>query len=288
MSFFGDKAWLCELTTHFPLQYMMVLCVCLPFLWMNKDRYSLLVASLLIIINILPVLQVYRKRPHTGIVKESLSCLFLNLNFRNQSFDRAIEYIKKVDADVVVLQELGYDWEKHLKPALQPYLHKVYYPKVRYFGIAVLSKIQGTRLYVMDEPELLYPAILAHIPLADTAINLYATHAIAPETPGQLNARNQHLRDTRAIQDSVGGPFMLIGDLNITPYSPYYKILTEELGLFDSRDGIGIHGSWPTWGGPFRIPLDHCMVDKDIKILKRAIGKNVGSDHHPLYVEIGI
>lgn len=36
------------------------------------------------------------------------------------------------------------------------------------------------------------------------------------------------------------------------------------------------------------IPIDHCLVSNDIIILDRRIGSNVGSDHYPIYIELGL
>ena len=38
----------------------------------------------------------------------------------------------------------------------------------------------------------------------------------------------------------------VIGDLNTTSWSYYYKRFVSRMKLYDSRKGFGVHASWPT------------------------------------------
>jgi len=58
--------------------------------------------------------------------------------------------------------------------------------------------------------------------------------------------------------------------------------------LKDSSLGWGIQPTWPAMFLPLRIPIDHCLVSPDLKIVRRKIGRDIGSDHLPLLVDLGL
>jgi endonuclease/exonuclease/phosphatase (EEP) superfamily protein YafD len=86
----------------------------------------------------------------------------------------------------------------------------------------------------------------------------------------QLDGVGQYLQ-------SLESPKLLLGDLNITMWSPYYQQLTRKTGLKNARDGFGILPSWPTSSHrrPFlnglismlAIPIDHCLLSPDLSVL---------------------
>jgi endonuclease/exonuclease/phosphatase (EEP) superfamily protein YafD len=83
-------------------------------------------------------------------------------------------------------------------------------------------------------------------------------------------------------------PKICVGDLNITPWSPYYRDFVERTNLADVGKGFGILPSWPTfllfkW---LMLPLDHCLVSDDIRVADVKTGESNGSDHLPLIVEL--
>ena len=82
---------------------------------------------------------------------------------------------------------------------------------------------------------------------------------------------------------------ILIGDLNTTPYSPYFSQLLKDSGLLNSMQGLRILGTWPA-DLPFflRIPIDHLLVSKNIQVVKQEICPHVGSDHLPILTSISI
>ena len=84
------------------------------------------------------------------------------------------------------------------------------------------------------------------------------------------------------------GPKICVGDLNITPWSPYYRSFVERTKLVNARNGFGLLPSWPTFlfFKCLMLPLDHCLVSDDIRVADARTGEPIGSDHLPLIVEI--
>jgi endonuclease/exonuclease/phosphatase (EEP) superfamily protein YafD len=84
------------------------------------------------------------------------------------------------------------------------------------------------------------------------------------------------------------GPTLVLGDLNVTPWSPHFRALLREGRLADSARGFGWQASWPAYSLPLRIAIDHCLVSAEFTVLRRRLGPHVGSDHLPVFVEVGV
>lgn len=99
-----------------------------------------------------------------------------------------------------------------------------------------------------------------------------------------MNQRKQELEEISTIITQLPNEHkILIGDLNTTPYSPYFHELQKNSGLKNAMQGLRIQGTWPS-DVPFflRIPLDHLLVSSKICVIKQAICPNLGSDHMPI------
>jgi endonuclease/exonuclease/phosphatase (EEP) superfamily protein YafD len=81
---------------------------------------------------------------------------------------------------------------------------------------------------------------------------------------------------------------MVLGDLNLSPWSPYFGDLLSSAGLRDSREGFGIQASWPTAVPLLRVPIDHVLYSPEVVINHRQIGPDVGSDHLPVVVDFSL
>jgi endonuclease/exonuclease/phosphatase (EEP) superfamily protein YafD len=84
------------------------------------------------------------------------------------------------------------------------------------------------------------------------------------------------------------GAVIVLGDLNTTSWSPYFRDLLADSGLADTRRGFGVLGSWPDLPSPLRIPIDHCLVSDKVAVHDRRIGPPVGSDHRGVIVDLTV
>ncbi len=84
----------------------------------------------------------------------------------------------------------------------------------------------------------------------------------------------------------VKNPVVVVGDLNTTMWSPFYKSMVKTARLRNARSGFGILPTWPTFMPLLSIPIDHLLVSKEIGVLKVHTGRYVGSDHLPLITDL--
>ncbi|NEN99201.1 MAG: hypothetical protein F6K50_28090 [Moorea sp. SIO3I7] len=104
--------------------------------------------------------------------------------------------------------------------------------------------------------------------------------------------RNQDLEEEIGdLIRKIEKPVVLIGDLNVTMWSPYYKSLIQSSGLRDARAGFGILPTLSQFSpaNPWlAIPVDHCLVSRDVKVIKMRTGPDLGSYHLPVITDIAL
>jgi endonuclease/exonuclease/phosphatase (EEP) superfamily protein YafD len=120
-------------------------------------------------------------------------------------------------------------------------------------------------------------------------VSIVATHPMHPLSPANFAARNEQLEAVAAFAGDLDGPVVLIGDLNVTMWSPWYRHLRTQGRLTNARRGFGVLASWPTFLPPImRLPIDHCLVSDDLVVADCRLGPDFGSDHLPLIVDVAV
>ena len=114
---------------------------------------------------------------------------------------------------------------------------------------------------------------------------LIGTHAVPPVNSEYAAWRNSHLAALPEVVSAASDPVMLLGDLNVSPWSFHFRRLIRVSGLRNASRGRGIHATWPAHLLPLLIPIDHCLYSRGIEILEKTVGSYVGSDHYPVLVE---
>jgi endonuclease/exonuclease/phosphatase family metal-dependent hydrolase len=87
-------------------------------------------------------------------------------------------------------------------------------------------------------------------------------------------------------------PLLILGDFNITPYSPRFRAMLEAGGL----RYVHLGWSWPrSWPSPHygRIqkyvrgfPIDHILTSRHFSVAHARALESVGSDHYPVTAEL--
>lgn len=107
-------------------------------------------------------------------------------------------------------------------------------------------------------------------------IRLVTTHPHIPLTAPGLNTRNTLLRaagDAAEARDS----FILMGDFNLTPWSPTFRALPGRRAG-DPR----LLQTWPVSWGPLGIPIDHVLFSDDLELVESRLLPRTGSDHRAI------
>jgi endonuclease/exonuclease/phosphatase (EEP) superfamily protein YafD len=117
---------------------------------------------------------------------------------------------------------------------------------------------------------------------------LIVSHPLPPGSAEYSRLRNDQLRALAAKVRESNVPTIVLGDLNATPWSPYFRELLRASGLRNTSQGRGLYGSWPAGLPIGRIPLDHCLVSPSLHVMDKQLGPQVGSDHLPVVIDLQI
>lgn len=284
-----------ELTSHFKVQYLLASSLLLGLLvplGLLRQRNWLLVTLFCLTLQLVEVVPWYF--PPAGAIApqpHNLRILLSNLYVQNKNPDKILALIAAEKPDIAVFQERDGHWLRSLEPlkAQMPYIFEA--PE----DIAVFSRIplENPTLFGSEQH-----SISATITVNNHKALLVTTHPLPP-LPRLAKFRNAELKQVTDYVKNQKAPVVLIGDLNTTMWSPYYKRLKSKTGLKNARQGFGI---LPTWPAPTQfarthpaiaalkpllwIPIDHCLVSPEIQIRDIRVGANIDSDHLPLMVDL--
>lgn len=295
MAAFGRHAWVAELASHFPVHYLAT-AVLVGAVALLRRHYGIAIAAAA-----LGVPNAWRTAPYVmpAIVPPSVaesraggaSVVALNLFYKNPHHAAVREYLSQVDAEVLVLSELTPEWVDELTPITSRYPYWLALPQRTPWGLGVFSRypLRDGRVVDLGVPGSVN--VQAVLDMPGRPVELLAVHLSSPTSPQRAEIRNHQLGVLaeifgRRTAGSAVLPRMLVGDLNVTPFSPYFRDLLEATGLEDAARPFGVSGTWPSWLPRAQITIDHCLTDRQLDVAEVRRGPNVGSDHYPLEIQL--
>lgn len=227
-----------------------------------------------------------KDRPH------DLRLLSVNLLWVNKHPAPHIADIKRIDADVIAIQEYTSLWDRAMRAALSnSYPYIVADPRDgQAFGEAIYSKyplrdVTSDAAFGLGR----YPAQRAIIEHPRGDVLLYNVHLVPPMRVNLRTLRRQFQWLTAELAEATL-PVIVAGDLNFTTETRFHDRLSD-LGLLDAHEeaGRGRASTWPMQG-LFRIypgvGIDHVYVSPSITVQSCEYLPAHASDHRPLYVDL--
>ncbi len=286
--YLGTCYRLFELVSHFRFQYLWCAILGgLALVWLRDFRWSLL-ALFAFGINAWEVLPWYFGKPQDVPGKTStLKLLLSNVYTGNRESRPLLEFIARENPDIVVLEEINDRWKDELSGLSQGYPTSRVVPREDNFGIGLWTRLRAPILE-RDVGQDVVPSLLLQFPVEGKVVALLATHPVPPVREEMFQLRNSHFRALATWARSLSGPCIVLGDLNLTLWSPYHTRLLRDSALRNARQGFGVLPTWPTQLPFLKIPLDHCLVSPAIQVRAIRTGPKIGSDHLPLIVELAL
>ncbi|MBC7971221.1 MAG: endonuclease/exonuclease/phosphatase family protein [Verrucomicrobia bacterium] len=286
--------WLLDLTAHFKLQYLVVSTsafVCLWFwhgcLW---KRWLLNLSLSCLLLNLVDIVPWYVPSPSVVAPTVQLRLLHANVLVRNRDYERVMALVKAVKPEIAVFQEVNAGWLQALEPlrTLLPYMYAE--PNAAGFGNAIYSALPLQQPSVQFLGQTEYASLVVQVSKGGQTFSLMTTHPPPPIREELFQWRNQWLAAIAPFVRSQTHPVIVIGDFNVSMWSPYYRQAVQAAGLKNTRTGFGILPSWSPrgWLPWLAIPIDHCLVSPELFVQKTQIGRHIGSDHRPLLVELAM
>ncbi len=288
LGFLGRAWWGFELFSHFRVQYVAALAVCMV-LFLGLGVYAgALISAAFALLNLAFILPIYRHKPAAVQADHPHRAILANVYQGNRQYKRVIDLVHSNQPDFVALIEVNRNWMEQLWPILDEYPHRADCLREDNYGLAVISRLP----FILAEKrwfgESGVPSITAMLNLDGKIFTIVATHPPPPKGGRNAKLRNRQLEEIATFIKNQGGAVMLMGDLNMTSWSPYFQRLIKTAGLRDSRQGLGIQATWPTDKKIFLVPLDHILVSSGIQIHQRKVGAYTGSDHYPVILDFSI
>lgn len=286
--YLGRFGWRLELASHFRLQYGVLLGFSALVYLAGRRLRPALAAGLLSAANLCLVVSVGTPPPPPED-RRVVRAVVCNVRASNVQHDRVVEFVRASKADLVLLVEVNFEWAAAIRALDAEYPYGRRSPAHNSWGLSLLSRLPLDSVEVTmlgEEGQTL--AVVARLTVDGQPLTVIGTHPFSPISGGHFRYRNRQLADAATLVRRQKGPVMLMGDLNVSPWSPYFQGLLSASGLRDSRQGFGIQASWPVEFAPVRIPIDHCLVSPEIAVHERQIGPDVGSDHFPVIVDVSL
>jgi endonuclease/exonuclease/phosphatase (EEP) superfamily protein YafD len=276
--------WPCSLLEHFRIQYVACGVVVVAAAAAARIRSYTDLALIATLVSALPVVpdvtRTARPLPPNGV---RIRVLSLNVHTESTSYDQVRRLIADESPDVVALVEVDRRWLTQLGPALTAYTGRIEAPRMDNFGIALYAR--GDVTGSTTELATPLPTITASVSVAGTRFDAIVTHPIPPISSADVDRQRTQL-DLIAARARSDARVIVIGDYNATPWSRPFQRFVDRSRLCDSRAGFGIQASFPAMSAVLRIPIDHVLTSCSIGVRDRRIGRDVGSDHLPVIVDL--
>src|SRR5688572_13945778 len=288
---FGATGWWpLELCSHFRLQYAAAAILLAVVLAAVRQPRWVALAAFLAIVNAVAVVQALREpSAATDGVRppDAVRVLSLNVFDLNDQHDRVLDYVRRQRADVVILAELTSGWVREVEQLGTEYPYQWISQRDPRSGMAMFSRRTPVASGSIRLSGSQTPAHLLTIATANGHLSILATQAQWPMSAELANARNRQLQALALeARRRDGEALAVVGDLNVSPFSPYYGRLLRTGGLHRCQGGGRWTPTWPTLFPPLFIQLDHCLTTDAVRSWDFMRGEYVGSDHLPILVTL--
>lgn len=286
-------SWLLELLTHFRLQFAGGAVFILALSLLRRRAAPVVLAGLAAAVNgaaLVPY--VLPGTPAAEASQPHVRLMSANVSYGNGNYAALRQAVRSENPDVVGFLEVTEAWERELAPLRTDYPYAIVRGEDGAYGLALFSRIPLEELegspYVEEG---LQTAIMAEVAFEETPVTLILSHVRAPTAEAKARLRNTQLQRIAAmVKTDENEEQILIGDLNTTPWSPYYRRLENDAGMANAARGRGYVSTWPAWlpTSLLRIPIDHCLVSDGLRVRQFRTGPHVGSDHLPIVADIAL
>ncbi|MEB3356112.1 MAG: endonuclease/exonuclease/phosphatase family protein [Synechococcales bacterium] len=300
-SLYGWPLYL-EIFSHFQVQYLILSLGLLGIVAFTQQKAMVLIGLLCCALLAVQVLSWYTPPAvFASAQTANLRVFAANVNIQNKRYEQVLAIARQASPDLAIFMEVDNDWIAQLNTLrdVLPYSSAdLDFPKP---GLVVYSRTALINLRLEYFATKKRVSVVAELEVEDAnsrRISVVATHPLPPINPALFHSRNRQLDQAASYIQTIEQPTLLVGDLNITMWSPYYKQMADKAGLINARKGFGIIPTWPRTGiyqsiPSFihflsSIPIDHCLHSREIRTVKIHTGEATGSDHAPIIVDLWI
>ncbi|MDV6030797.1 MAG: endonuclease/exonuclease/phosphatase family protein [Phycisphaera sp. RhM] len=288
---FARWSWVSDLLANLRIQQLIAIVVVIVLCTMVRQSRVAWIVAVCFMVHVASMFAQLIPNPISAAAGEpSLRVMTLNVLTSNRSYRQVLDEIREVDPDVVAILELSRGLDDFLTDQLSAeYPHVLTRPQDHgNFGIGVYSKhpFADANAFELNES-------IKSIEVECLGCRLIATHPLPPMGADQFGSRNEHLqllaeRLGRPHKRAAAQPIIVMGDLNVTPWSPHFGEFERRSGLRRARQGLAIAPTWYASGSsfPMGLVLDHILISRSLECASYRVGPDIGSDHRSVSVEL--
>jgi len=273
----GKWHWFAELFSHFTPYYTVcffLACFAATHLWQRLFFITITLACTVWLCTPIPKLWLqpfgYCFTPSWHIVSYNL---WVSNPQKELESGQLLQTIQ-TDAHILFLTEFNNEWEKHLR-SLKQFDHCSVADESP-FGLALFSReplVQCEVLYMQGSGSIPYiRAVLSH------GLIIYGVHLPPPLNRTLALERNAMMQELATMVQKETGDVIVLGDMNVTPFSPVFRDFIAAAGLHETSLRIT-----PTWK-PGLLGVDHILVSNPDAVINAGAFPWQYSDHRPVWM----
>ena len=300
-SLLGALHWVLDVLSHFHIQYAVLLLVAMSILLLSgATRRTMLVLLPALLINLYLLTPFFvADQPADAIPTHddvpALRIMSLNISTSNAGYPKVVDLINIRKPDIIFMSEVRDDLVALLQRELSDSYPMQYAEPSRFtLGVAILARDPAVTVQTIsadaDMGRMRRRYLHADFVWEGIPVTLAGIHPLPPMRGEWAAGRNREIAAMGQLAVATEHPFILVGDLNASPWSVAMHALTAETDLRYAADGYGI---WPTWylgqrfvGPLLGAPLDHILVSPQWAVVDYTESGSIGSDHVPLQAEL--
>jgi endonuclease/exonuclease/phosphatase (EEP) superfamily protein YafD len=292
----AERIWWADLLVHFRLQYLAIAVLLLGLAVWRRRRAWLAAALLALALNAVPVARQFGVAPPVVAARAAaatavnaqppLRIAASNLLWRNRAHAGAIAWARQTQADLLVFVEVDARWEQSLGQLRDAYPFARTLRRAGHSGTLLLSRWPIDAAATLDAGTPGTPELAVDVTTPGGSLRLIAVHATWPLGGAVSAARAREFATIAAAARGTTLPVVVIGDFNVTPWSPHFAALLERGRLRDAAAGFGWQPTWPSFLPPLGLRIDHALLSPGIVVNSFARGRVEGSDHRPIIVDL--
>ena len=221
---------------------------------------------------------------------QQLKILTYNINLAPADPLGIVNDIRRVDADIVAIQELTFHSASVIEEQLsEMYPYRALHPVNGFYGQGILSKYP----IVNDEFWKIYLGHQrAEIDINGEIINVFNVHPvhhILPFWGFDISRRTEEVNVFLEKAERVNTPILIMGDFNMTDQSGDYQDITQTYQDSYRQVGYGMGTTFPAHIPflPSLVRIDYVFHSDEFTTLTADVLQSTGgSDHRPLVVTL--
>ncbi len=306
LPFVAGWHWLLDLGSNFQVQAVGVQLILMVLCGLYRMKKELLISSLLLIpglFHLWPWVG-FRFVPADAVGTADVMVKVTSFNVLHGGEGKELKtkkakitsFLKETQSDIIFLTETDPAWVQTATQNLPFHSHQV--PEVADPSCysMILSKYPLLESEIIRVNDGVFPILRAVIEIQGVRITIIGVHPLPPMGSGSAERLRKYLAEVARLaesaktSESAGGPVIVLGDLNVTPWSRRFTELIQRAELTSAAEGWNDLTTWNAFkkrGIPFTgLMIDHILHTRDLKTRSYTVTSDLHSDHFALTAEL--